>query len=59
MFRKAKQSYYLAFPSGEGGPRQWWMRRSKSVPHERQAYKNIKYIIENFRPVGRKFTFNY
>ena len=27
-----------AFPSGEGGPRQWWMRRTESVLHTRYMY---------------------
>ena len=51
-FRKIKRNYHLAFPSGEGGPRQWWMRRSKSVLHTKQKasfYFQDKELTRKFR----------
>ena len=44
-----------AFPSGEGGPRQWWMRRSESVPQKGQTYMFFNKIL-HFRP-GENFPY--
>jgi hypothetical protein len=51
MFAASKK----AFPSGEGGPRQWWMRRPKSVLQKRQA--DMFYDIILIFRLGEKFPY--